>query len=63
MKTDCFAYDPKRSNKCAALLKAYCRTGECKFYKTREQVEAERLKSIQRRMSLGTEPTKYDENT
>lgn len=51
-KTDCFAYrpgqqkPPRRKAECTALDKLYCRDGECRFYKDKEQQrEAEYPKS------------------
>ena len=41
-KTDCFAYKPgqqkppRRKAECTALDKLYCRDGECRFYKERQ---------------------------
>lgn len=42
-KTDCFAYKPGRQNprrkaECAALDKLYCKEGECRFYKDRQDM-------------------------
>lgn len=43
-KTDCFAYNPgqykprRRKAECTALDKLYCRDGECRFYKDRQDV-------------------------
>lgn len=43
-KTDCFAYKPgqqipRRKAECTALERLYCKEGECRFYKSREDVE------------------------
>lgn len=43
VKTDCFAYRPGRQNprrkaECAALDKLYCKEGECRFYKDRQDM-------------------------
>lgn len=37
--TDCFAYDEETFGRpnCRALNALYCRSGECKFYKTVKQ--------------------------
>ncbi len=45
-KTDCFAYKPgqhtpRRKAECTALDRMYCREGECRFYKSREDVGGE----------------------
>lgn len=45
MKTDCFAY---RNGRCIALIEKVCENGDCAFYKTTEQVEAERNRSKER---------------
>lgn len=42
-KTDCFAYkpgqqSPRRKAECTALDKLYCRDGECRFYKDRQDM-------------------------
>lgn len=42
-KTDCFAYKPGRQNprrkaECTALDKLYCKEGECRFYKDRQDM-------------------------
>ena len=43
-KTDCFAYKPgqqkppRRKAECMALDKLYCRDGECRFYKDRQDM-------------------------
>ena len=43
-KTDCFAYKPgqqkppRRKAECTALDKLYCRDGECRFYKDRQDM-------------------------
>lgn len=42
VKTDCFAYTSKETmygkwEACKALNALFCKTEECKFYKTREQ--------------------------
>ena len=41
VKTDCFAYKPGQQNlrrkaECIALDKLYCKEGECRFYKDRQ---------------------------
>ena len=42
MNNKCFAYDEDK-HKCKALINLYCECdGNCKFYKTREQYNAER---------------------
>ena len=43
VKTDCFAYKPGRQNprrkaECTALDKLYCKEGECRFYKDRQDM-------------------------
>ena len=44
VKTDCFAYKPgqqkppRRKAECTALDKLYCRDGECRFYKDRQDM-------------------------
>lgn len=45
-KTDCFAYKPgqhtpRRKTECTALDRMYCREGERRFYKSREDVGGE----------------------
>lgn len=42
-KTDCFAYkpgqqSPRRKAECMALDKLYCKEGECRFYKDRQDM-------------------------
>lgn len=43
-KTDCFAYKPgqqkppRRKAECMALDKLYCKEGECRFYKDRQDM-------------------------
>ena len=42
-KTDCFAYkpgqqNPRRKAECTALDKLYCKEGECRFYKDRQDM-------------------------
>lgn len=42
-KTDCFAYkpgqqSPRRKAECTALDKLYCKEGECRFYKDRQDM-------------------------
>lgn len=42
-KTDCFAYkpgqqNPRRKAECMALDKLYCKEGECRFYKDRQDM-------------------------
>lgn len=43
-KTDCFAYKPgqqkppRRKAECVALDKLYCKEGECRFYKDRQDM-------------------------
>lgn len=43
-KTDCFAYKPgqqkppRRKAECTALDKLYCKEGECRFYKDRQDM-------------------------
>lgn len=40
VKTDCFAYrsgEGGRKECCEAMNALYCKTGECKFYKTAQQ--------------------------
>ena len=43
-KTDCFAYKPgqqkppRRKAECTALDKLYCKEGECRFYKEKQNV-------------------------
>ena len=42
-KTDCFAYrpgqqSPRRKAECKALDKLYCKEGECRFYKDRQDM-------------------------
>lgn len=43
-KTDCFVYKPgqqkppRRKAECMALDKLYCRDGECRFYKDRQDM-------------------------
>ena len=44
VKTDCFAYKPgqqkppRRKAECMALDKLYCKEGECRFYKDRQDM-------------------------
>lgn len=38
-KTDCFAYNGKKGKWCTATLKKSCEN--CRFYKTKEQFEAD----------------------
>ena len=43
-KTDCFAYKPgqqkppRRKAECTAMDKLYCKEGECRFYKDRQDM-------------------------
>ena len=50
VKTDCFAYTLRANGtpKCTALVKMYCKIGECSFFATEEQALAARLKAEQR---------------
>ncbi len=47
MKKDCFAYNPYKRNHCNILNVKGC-TGNCAFYKTREQADLDKLKAIER---------------
>lgn len=42
-KTDCFGYD-KNANTCNCLKRLYCKTENCKFYKTKKQFDEDRKK-------------------
>ena len=42
-KLDCFAYD-REKNECKALVKLVCENRECRFYKTREQMQQENMR-------------------
>jgi phage FluMu protein Com len=44
IKSDCFAYINAKRPQCNALNVLYCATGECAFYKPKEQNDAEMLK-------------------
>ena len=57
VKVDCFAYDKTKHRKCTALKKIQCR--DCNFYKTREKFKADRLKALQRIMSLSKDLRNY----
>lgn len=50
MKTDCFAYyvDGKGYGQCYILKKNVCAKKDCPFYKTNEQLKAEKLKCSKR---------------
>lgn len=52
MNRDCFAYSIKHKNRCNALNALVCATGQCKFYKTKEQLQREQA-AIDKR--LGSE--------
>lgn len=54
-KVDCFAFTKtiRGTCGCAVLTKMFCANGECRFYKTIEQVEAERNRSKERHAALG----------
>ena len=45
--TDCFAWNSENCI-CNALLRAECMIGKCRFYKTKEQNEKEKIKCAQR---------------
>lgn len=56
MKKDCFAYTiTAKGRYCKALKEMYCNKGECAFYKTNIQAEAEKLISKRRLKALGYE--------
>ena len=54
-KVDCFAFTKtyRGTCGCAVLNKVYCEDEKCRFYKTIEQLEAEREHSKERHASLG----------
>ncbi len=58
MKEDCFAFDGRI---CRALVHANC--GDCVFYKTREQAEADRERAAERLESLKTNIFKGEHRT
>ena len=41
MKTKCFAFDSRFAGNCSALKTADCRKGDCKFFKTKEELDAQ----------------------
>lgn len=43
VKKDCFAYN-QMMNGCTALKRLYCKEENCKFYKTKKQLDDERKK-------------------
>lgn len=44
IRTDCFAYDVKH-NKCECLNKTYCEFEDCRWYKSKEELDMYELKS------------------
>lgn len=56
IKTDCFAYK-KNLNRCGALEVLYCKDGECRFYKTKEE-RCEGCKKVKGRTLTCTECVK-----
>lgn len=50
MKKDCFAYN-QSGHQCNALVNTSCE--QCRFYKTKEQQEADKARSLQRLKERG----------
>lgn len=51
-KVDCFAYPELGKSECYCLKECYCKKEECKFYKTKEEVNKSDLERAVRRYSL-----------
>ena len=58
--TDCAAYNKGTRQWCSACEKLDCAHGDCAFYKTKAQAEADRRKSFERRLELGKTLTAFD---
>ena len=43
VRRDCFGFDAccgtRKTDRCSVLIKLYCATEDCKFYKTKEEYE------------------------
>lgn len=62
MKTDCAGYqDTPNGVGCSMLVSMLCRHGDCPFYKTPEQAEADRGASYIHRYKRGGPFTGFDD--